>query len=104
MGKFAISFFYITILLAISVKYTTVFIPSSFLNKQEVTDQKDKSEKSESSEEEKDSKDDLKKNEFLNNQSDYFIGKVSSKPNYGDRDASLPSIFQIIQKLPPKTC
>lgn len=81
-----------------------MFLPSSFLNKQEVTDQKDKSEKGESSEEEKDSKDDLKKNEFINNQSDYFIGKLSSQSNYGDRDASLPSIFQIIQKLPPKTC
>lgn len=104
MGKFAISFFYITILLAISVKYTSAFILSPSVQKQELADQKYKSDKSESSEEEKDSKDDLKKNEFINNQSDYFIGKISAKVSYCDTAVSLPTIFHLIQKLPPKTC
>jgi hypothetical protein len=102
MGKFAISFFCITILLAISAKHAVAYFQPINFQKQQIIDQKDKSDKTESPEEDKDSKEDLKKNEFINEQSDYFSIKVSQKFSYGDEDNSLPSISQNIPKLPPK--
>ena len=102
MGKFAISFFCITILLAISAKYSVAYFQPFSFQKQQIIDQKDKSDKTESPEEDKDSKEDLKKNDFINEQSDYFVIKVSQKFTYGDQDNSLPSISQNIPKLPPK--
>ena len=102
MGRFAISFFYIIIILSVSVKYTIALIPIALKQTTIFADQKHKSEKPETAEEEKASKEDVKKSEFLSNASNYFLEKPTNELKFGSKHSELPSIFQKIPKLPPK--
>jgi len=102
MGRFAISFLYILIILSVSLKYGIALIPTALQQERLLANNKEKTEKAESSEEEKSAKEDFKKIEFLNNTHQYFIEKLTNELTYGDKDTRLPSIFQKIPKLPPK--
>jgi hypothetical protein len=104
MGKIAICFLYITLLLTITVKYSFAFITIKAIQKELIVDQKEKGADSESSEAEKYSKDDVKKNQFTNDYTYYFFTRPSNRFAYLAHENSLPTIFQKIPKLPPKTC
>ena len=65
MGRFAISFLYILIILSVSLKYGIALIPTALQQERLLANNKEKTEKAESSEEEKSAKEDVQKSEFL---------------------------------------
>ena len=104
MSKIAICFLYITLLLAVTVKYSFAFLPIVAIQKELIAEEKEKGSDSESSEAEKYSKDDFKKNQFTNDYTYYFFTTPSNRFAYLAHENSLPTIFQKIPKLPPKNC
>lgn len=102
MGRFAISFLYIIILLSVSVKYSIAVIPMEIQQKRFLTAQKEKDGKADSSSDDKDGKEDLKKGEYINQNTPYYMEMVSDELTYREEIFGLPLIFQKIPKLPPK--